>query len=579
MHAVNGPAGPFTLDALAAAGVAALGVAYATGAARLRRRAGRRAIPLPAVAAFTAGWLVLFGLALPPVQRIAEGRFGLHMAQHQLLMLVAAPLLVLGRVWPTCLWAVAPWARASLGRARHRVAAAPLAVWILAAVVFWIWHVPAVFDAALRSDALHALEHLCFLGGALLSWHLALHGEHGRLGYGLTVCWLFATSMHTGLLGVLLTLSPAPWYTPPPGLEGARALEDQQLGGLLMWIPSGIVYAGAGVLIFAAWLKAIGRRAAPLGLALALSAAAGSSATTAAGGPLVYVSNEGSDEVTIVDGAGGRVVATIATPGRPRGLALSPDGARLYVALAKRDTVSVIDTATQRVVAKLPVGKDPECVDVSRDGARLYVSNEDTNTLSVVDARNGTMLAAIPVGAEPEGVTVSPDGRLVYVTGERASAVSVVDAATLTVVATITVGARPREAAFSRDGRRAFVTAENGATLSVIDVASHRVTATIPIQGPGSRPKGIALHPDGRTVYVANGRANDIAVIDLERGAVARYLPVGQRPWGLALSADGGTLYVANGLDDSLWMIDTVAETVTTKLRVGRRPWGVVIGR
>jgi YVTN family beta-propeller protein len=68
-------------------------------------------------------------------------------------------------------------------------------------------------------------------------------------------------------------------------------------------------------------------------------------------------------------------------------------------------------------------------------------------------------------------------------------------------------------------------------------------------------------------------------VIDLERGAVARYFPVGQRPWGLALSADGGTLYVANGLDDSLWMIDTVAETVTTKLRVGRRPWGVVIGR
>jgi YVTN family beta-propeller protein len=83
----------------------------------------------------------------------------------------------------------------------------------------------------------------------------------------------------------------------------------------------------------------------------------------------------------------------------------------------------------------------------------------------------------------------------------------------------------------------------------------------------------------GRTVYVANGRANHVGVIDLERGAVTRYLGVGQRPWGLALSADGGMLYVANGLDDSLWVIDTATGTVTAKLTVGRRPWGVVIGR
>src|SRR5205085_4997565 len=112
------------------------------------------------------------------------------------------------------------------------------------------------------SAPLHALQHASLLGGAVASWWVALHGRHGRLGYGLAVVWLFLTALHTGLLGALLTLSPTLWYPLQAGGGGIEPIEDQQLGGLIMWVPSGVVHTVAGLLLFAAWLRAAQRRSA-----------------------------------------------------------------------------------------------------------------------------------------------------------------------------------------------------------------------------------------------------------------------------------------------------------------------------
>jgi cytochrome c2 len=192
------------------------------------------------------------------------------MVQHQVLMLLAGPLLVLGRpfqVWP---WALPRHWRGGLhrllrtrgGRAGRAAVTAPLVIWLGAAAVFGLWHLPVWFEAALRSPALHALQHLGLLGGAIASWQVAIHARHRVAGYGLAVLWLFASSLYTGLLGALLTLSPVVWYAGGTADDPSRALAQQQLGGLVMWVPSSAVHAVAGLAFFAAWLRATGRRAA-----------------------------------------------------------------------------------------------------------------------------------------------------------------------------------------------------------------------------------------------------------------------------------------------------------------------------
>jgi cytochrome c2 len=210
------------------------------------------------------------------------------MAQHEMLMLVAAPLLVLGRPLQAFLWALPPSQRETVGAWTRRpsvstgwhAASGPAAACALHALALWIWHVPALFEAALADDLVHGLQHASFLVTAALFWWGMVQGRYGRLGYGVSVVYVFVTAVHSSLLGALVTLADGLWY--PSYLEDARvwqvdALQDQQLAGLLMWIPSGLVFIGFGLALFAAWLgeserrARLGRAVPPLGLALLLT--------------------------------------------------------------------------------------------------------------------------------------------------------------------------------------------------------------------------------------------------------------------------------------------------------------------
>jgi cytochrome c oxidase assembly factor CtaG len=187
------------------------------------------------------------------------------MVQHELLMVVAAPLIALGAPLTGMLWA---WPRRTRQRLVDAVRRTPIArAWpgitapatgfFLYAAALWLWHIPAFYDYALEHEAVHVVQHLCFFTTAALFWWGIAHGRHGRLGYGAAVVYVFATAIHGGLLGALLTLAPRVWYSPYEGgrVGGLSPLEDQQLAGLLMWIPAGLVLAGAGLLLFAAWLR------------------------------------------------------------------------------------------------------------------------------------------------------------------------------------------------------------------------------------------------------------------------------------------------------------------------------------
>lgn len=246
---------------------------YARGLAELWRSArGRKGIRGREAVCFGAGWLILALAVASPLHPLGETLFSAHMAQHELLMLVAVPLLVLGRPLVAFLWALPPRARVRSGEwisARPvavvwRGITGPLAVFLLHGIALWIWHVPRLHEAALRGDGVHLLQHLSFVGTAALFWWTLIHGRYGRIGYGIAVFYVFATSLHSGILGALLTFAGRVWYpiyAERTSVWGLSPLEDQQLAGLIMWVPAGAVFVALGIALFAAWLGEAERRA------------------------------------------------------------------------------------------------------------------------------------------------------------------------------------------------------------------------------------------------------------------------------------------------------------------------------
>jgi putative membrane protein len=255
-------------------GLALSAALYASGLRRLWRRAGvDQGIRRWEAACFAAGWLFLLVALVSPLDALGGILFSAHMAQHEVLMLLAAPLTVLGRPLLVFLWALPPPARERVGRWTQRPAVAavwravtgPLTVWVVHGAALWIWHLPALYQATLESELVHAVQHLSFFGSAALFWWALIHGRYGRMGYGVSVLYVFTTAVHSGVLGALLTFAPRLWY---PIYEertsrwGLSALEDQQLAGLLMWVPAGVVFILLGLALFAAWLGEAERRVA-----------------------------------------------------------------------------------------------------------------------------------------------------------------------------------------------------------------------------------------------------------------------------------------------------------------------------
>lgn len=246
---------------------------YARGVARLWRHAGTgRGIARSQVLCFAGGWLALVVALISPLDALGSQLFSAHMVQHEVLMIVAAPLMVLARPLAAWTWAFAPARRRRIGHAvQARWWAAvwgfltdPLAAWSLHALALWLWHVPSFFEAALHSELVHAFQHASFLGTALLFWWAVIGGNaRTTRGSGAALAYLFTTMMHTSALGALLALAPTPWYPDYAAtsvLFGIDPVADQQLGGLVMWVPGAAAYLWATLAIA---FRLLTNRAAP----------------------------------------------------------------------------------------------------------------------------------------------------------------------------------------------------------------------------------------------------------------------------------------------------------------------------
>ena len=186
----------------------------------------------------------------------------------------------------------------------------------------------------------------------------------------------------------------------------------------------------------------------------------------------VYVSNERSGDVTVIDGATDAVIATFPVGKRPRGIHATPDGKRLFVTLSgsprmapgvdenrapadkTADGLGVIDPATRKLIDRWHVGSDPEQFAISRDGKFAFIANEDDASASTINLDSGQSRGQIKVSEEPEGVGVNPSNGEVYVTCEEKGEVFAIDPDAQRVIAKIETGGRPRSVVFLPDGSR-----------------------------------------------------------------------------------------------------------------------------
>lgn len=231
-------------------------------------RWGRGVSPLRA-ACFLAGMMAVAAALISPMDH-ASGRLqSAHMGQHLLLILVAAPLIVLGRPGLVGLAALpSRWRRPVLRfldrrwmRGTMAAIATPVVAWFLHVTVVWAWHVPGAYQAALERQPIHWLEHASFLGTATVFWWVALQpGTHRRLARGADALYLVAAWVQSGALGALFTFAAVPIYpvyAVQAALLGLDPMKDQQTAGLIMWIPAGLVYLGAATALFVSWLRGV----------------------------------------------------------------------------------------------------------------------------------------------------------------------------------------------------------------------------------------------------------------------------------------------------------------------------------
>jgi putative membrane protein len=262
----------WTFEPLTIAVMLASAAAYAVGVRAAWRQAGTGvAFRWWQVTAFCSGMLALVVALISPLAWLSDVLFSAHMTQHEILMLVAAPLLVMGQPLLAVLWAVPGPRRARVAHAFRQPAVVgawrwlttPLVVFLLHGIALWVWHVPVLFEWALHDDGVHAVQHASFVITAALFWWGMVHGRYGRAGYGVGVLYVFLTALHSTILGALLTVAPATWYRSYEATavqHRVDALADQQLAGLVMWVPSGVVFIVVGLALVAAWLGESERR-------------------------------------------------------------------------------------------------------------------------------------------------------------------------------------------------------------------------------------------------------------------------------------------------------------------------------
>ena len=204
---------------------------------------------------FLTGLTILFVALLSPLHELGDNYlFSAHMTQHLLMTLVVPPLLLVG----TPPWLVRSLLRPAAVMAIARKLTRPVMAFIIFSAVFAMWHVPAFYDLALRERGIHILEHVMFLSVGLIMWWpiLGRLPELPRPPYLVQILYLFVLPTITAILGAIITFADGvlyEWYAEAPRIWHISAHSDQQLGGIIMWVPGGLVFLLTLIVVFLVW--------------------------------------------------------------------------------------------------------------------------------------------------------------------------------------------------------------------------------------------------------------------------------------------------------------------------------------
>ncbi|MDA3834067.1 MAG: YncE family protein [Spirochaetales bacterium] len=286
---------------------------------------------------------------------------------------------------------------------------------------------------------------------------------------------------------------------------------------------------------------------------------------------LLYVTNSGSNCVTVIDRQRDRVVATIAVDQSPMGIVASPDGDKIYVANSDTGNISVIDTGLNRVINTIAnFGYSPAELALSGDGLTLYATNPDSDNISVIDTLSNMVNGCISVGNNPVGIVFDQDRRKVYVANKASNSVSIIDVDTGAVEDTVIVGFNPTGMAIHQD--KLYVTNTDSNSISVIDIPSYLVTKTILLS---QKPMWLVSGLSGR-IYVSN-TGNEVSFIYTSMDMTTGNISVGDLPSQMAVESLRRKLYVVNTLSEDLSVIDLTTRRLKTVIQVGRGPHGIAM--
>jgi YVTN family beta-propeller protein len=295
----------------------------------------------------------------------------------------------------------------------------------------------------------------------------------------------------------------------------------------------------------------------------------------------IYVANESSNNVTVIDAVSLAVVGTVdARNYSTHDLSLTRDGRRLFATNLASGRVSVIDTQTLEVVASIFTGSRSHVVTLTNDNRHAWVANIAEDNISIVDVATFRILGTIPTGKGPTGLTFSRDGRFAYVSNQGDRTVQVIDTASHTAVKTISVGANPHFLVLGPDGR-IWGCNTGGNDIYVIDPQTQAIEASL-VLGPAPQQiafayKGIV----GPNAYVTVAGTNEVMVVGNDAGQlqVKEKIPVGDRPNGIWGNSQGTRVFVVGEASNDLRVIDTGTSQVIAKVDVGRKPIRVVVSK
>ncbi len=284
--------------------------------------------------------------------------------------------------------------------------------------------------------------------------------------------------------------------------------------------------------------------------------------------PYAYITNFGSNDLTVVDTTSQAVVTTIPVGVKPQGIVANLNKTRVYIANSGSDTVSVVDTISNSLMTTIPAGDYPIGLAMQIDGSYILVTNGGDGTVVLINTATYATMATIDVGESPVGVAVTPDGTKAYVVNFRSNNVSVIDLLTRLVVKTIPVGYHPQVVFIDPRGEKAYVTNSGADSVSVIKTATDSVIATIPV---GRAPQCLAMSMDGTKVYVTNYYDNTVSVIAAATHAEIARFAVGLGPQGIDVDLQD-TVYVANFESNNVSVVDNITYNVLASLPAGQSP-------